>query len=69
MLHYIAGKGAVVGLTRSPVRELGRFGIRVNASGPSDERPGRFPGILRLGRERFSAFGRTRMGAAAFELR
>ncbi len=30
-LHYTASKAAVVGMTRSAARELGEFGIRVNA--------------------------------------
>lgn len=32
--HYVASKGAVVGLTRSFARELGAFGIRVNCISP-----------------------------------
>lgn len=32
--HYVASKGAVVGLTRSFARELGSYGIRVNCISP-----------------------------------
>jgi 3-oxoacyl-[acyl-carrier protein] reductase len=34
-LHYTTSKAAVIGLTRGPVRELGRDRIRVNALAPS----------------------------------
>ncbi|MCC8960758.1 SDR family oxidoreductase [Bradyrhizobium sp. Pear76] len=34
MSHYIASKGAVIGLTRASARELGDFGIRVNCLAP-----------------------------------
>ena len=30
-IHYVASKGAVVGITRAAARELGEFNIRVNA--------------------------------------
>jgi 3-oxoacyl-[acyl-carrier protein] reductase len=30
MAHYVASKGAVIGLTRTAARELGRYDIRVN---------------------------------------
>jgi 3-oxoacyl-[acyl-carrier protein] reductase len=33
-LHYVASKGAVVGMTRTMARELGPFGIAVNAISP-----------------------------------
>lgn len=33
-LHYVASKGAVVGMTRSMARELGPYGIAVNAVSP-----------------------------------
>lgn len=33
-MHYVASKGAVVGMTRSMARELGRFGIAVNSVSP-----------------------------------
>jgi NAD(P)-dependent dehydrogenase (short-subunit alcohol dehydrogenase family) len=34
MAHYMASKGAIIGLTRATARELGRDGIRVNAIAP-----------------------------------
>jgi NAD(P)-dependent dehydrogenase (short-subunit alcohol dehydrogenase family) len=34
MAHYVASKGAIIGLTRAAARELGRDGIRVNAIAP-----------------------------------
>ncbi len=34
LIHYIASKAAVMGLTRALCRELGEFGIRVNSIGP-----------------------------------
>lgn len=34
-LHYTASKGAVIGLTRGLAREVGRFGVRVNAIAPN----------------------------------
>ena len=33
-LHYVASKGAVFGITNAMARELGKFGIRVNALSP-----------------------------------
>jgi 3-oxoacyl-[acyl-carrier protein] reductase len=33
-LHYVASKGAVIAMTRSMARELGQFGINVNAITP-----------------------------------
>jgi len=32
--HYVASKGAIIALTRAAARELGKFGIRVNALAP-----------------------------------
>lgn len=34
LMHYVASKAAVVGMTRSMARELGPFGIAVNAVSP-----------------------------------
>jgi NAD(P)-dependent dehydrogenase (short-subunit alcohol dehydrogenase family) len=42
VVHYVASKGAVIGITRTAARELGEFNIRVNAIMPgstiTDER-------------------------------
>ena len=42
LVHYVASKGAVIGVTRTAARELGEFNIRVNAIMPgstiTDER-------------------------------
>jgi 3-oxoacyl-[acyl-carrier protein] reductase len=34
LMHYVASKAAVIGMTRSMARELGPYGIAVNAVGP-----------------------------------
>lgn len=34
MIHYVSSKGGVIGFTRALGRELGEFGIRVNAIAP-----------------------------------
>lgn len=34
MMHYVASKGAVIGITRGAARELGAFGITVNCIAP-----------------------------------
>lgn len=34
LLHYVASKGAVVGMTRTMARETGRYGIRINCVAP-----------------------------------
>jgi NAD(P)-dependent dehydrogenase (short-subunit alcohol dehydrogenase family) len=34
LAHYVASKGAIISLTRAAARELGEFGIRVNALAP-----------------------------------
>ena len=34
LMHYVASKAAVIGITRSMARELGPYGIAVNAVGP-----------------------------------
>ena len=34
LMHYVASKAAVIGMTRSMARELGSFGIAVNAVAP-----------------------------------
>lgn len=41
MPHYVASKAAVVGLTRSLARALGRYGVRVNCVAPGLTRTGR----------------------------
>ncbi len=33
-VHYVASKGGIIGLTRSMARELGEYGIKVNAIAP-----------------------------------
>jgi 3-oxoacyl-[acyl-carrier protein] reductase len=34
LMHYVASKAAIIGMTRSMARELGPYGIAVNAVGP-----------------------------------
>ena len=34
IVHYVASKGAVIGITRTAARELGEFNIRVNCIMP-----------------------------------
>jgi 3-oxoacyl-[acyl-carrier protein] reductase len=34
-LHYVASKGAVIGITRGIATELGDYGVNVNAISPS----------------------------------
>jgi 3-oxoacyl-[acyl-carrier protein] reductase len=55
-LHYVASKGAVVGLTRSAARELGPHNVRVNCILPgltktevvrSSDAPGRYDELLK----------------------
>ncbi len=55
-LHYVASKGAVVGITRSAARELGEHNIRVNCILPgltrtevkrSSDAPGRYDELLK----------------------
>jgi NAD(P)-dependent dehydrogenase (short-subunit alcohol dehydrogenase family) len=50
-LHYVASKGAIVGMTNSMSRELGEFGITVNAVLPGQiltevENPGQTQAII-----------------------
>ena len=33
-IHYISRKGAVIGFTRGPAKEVGEWGIRVNTLAP-----------------------------------
>ena len=34
LLHYVASKGAIIAMTRAMARELGEYGIAVNALAP-----------------------------------
>ena len=34
MAHYVSSKGAIIGMTRALARELGEYGIRINALAP-----------------------------------
>lgn len=34
VFHYVASKGAVIGITRAMARELGNYGINVNCIAP-----------------------------------
>lgn len=43
--HYVASKGAVIGLTRALAKQMGDFGIRVNCVAPGLTRTGRNTGV------------------------
>jgi NAD(P)-dependent dehydrogenase (short-subunit alcohol dehydrogenase family) len=75
MLHYVASKGAVVGITRVAARELGEFNIRVNCILPgltqtgvarTSDDPARHKALLELQSLKRLEISEDLVGTAAF---
>jgi 3-oxoacyl-[acyl-carrier protein] reductase len=74
-VHYVASKGAVVGITRTAARELGEYNVRVNCILPgltrtevvraSDE-PGRYEQLLASQSIKRTEVPEDLVGTAAF---
>jgi 3-oxoacyl-[acyl-carrier protein] reductase len=75
LLHYVASKGAVVGMTRVAARELGEFNVRVNCILPgltqtgvnrTSDDPERYKELLRLQSLKRLEVAEDLVGTAAF---